>query len=371
MLYYDNKDDIVLENMQYRGSTMYTKQPKKLLIFNILDILKKYSDADHRLSQKKIEEILKTEYNMPADRKAIKRNLMNLIDFGYEIEYSEYVRTVPNPKTGKLEENYVLSDFYLVRQFTDGELRLLIDSLLFSNHVPSGQCKELIEKLEGLSNSYFRSRVKYISVAPNSQSDNMQIFLNVEILDEAISCHRKVSFRYLEYGTDKKQHPKKRSDGSEKYIVSPYQMAAKEGKYYLICNFDKYNDISNYRIDRIRDIEFLEEKAKPFDTLQGADGKPLNLSDYMKKHVYMYSGGDCRARIRVNRAMISDVIDLFGKEVSFSNENEADVTVTVYANEMSIERFALSFAPDVTVLEPKALADKVKKRLLKAAEKYK
>ena len=118
------------------------------------------------------------------------------------------------------------------------------------------------------------------------------------------------------------------------------------------------------------DIEILEEKAKPFDTLQGADGRPLDLSDYMKKHVYMYSGGDCRARIRINRAMISDVIDLFGKEVNFSDENETDATVTVYANEMSIERFALSFAPDVVVLEPKVLANKVKNCLLKAAEKY-
>ena len=29
-------------------------QPKKLLIMNILDILRKYTDADHRISQKDI-----------------------------------------------------------------------------------------------------------------------------------------------------------------------------------------------------------------------------------------------------------------------------------------------------------------------------
>ena len=40
---------------------MYTKQPKKLLILNILDILQKYSDADHRLSQKDIGDILEKE----------------------------------------------------------------------------------------------------------------------------------------------------------------------------------------------------------------------------------------------------------------------------------------------------------------------
>ena len=105
---------------------MYTAQPKKMLIMNILDILKKYTDENHRLSQKEIADILKSEYDMTVERKAVKRNLMNLIDFGYEIEYSESVRMVPNRSTGKLEESYILSDFYLVRDFTDSELRLLI-----------------------------------------------------------------------------------------------------------------------------------------------------------------------------------------------------------------------------------------------------
>ena len=64
---------------------MCAMQPKKLLIMNILDILKKYTDENHRLSQKEIEEILLNEYEMKTDRKAVKRNLMNLIEFGYDL----------------------------------------------------------------------------------------------------------------------------------------------------------------------------------------------------------------------------------------------------------------------------------------------
>ena len=177
---------IYTEVIHKDGNAMYTVQPKKLLIFNILDILQKYTDADHRLSQKEIEEILKNEYSMTVDRKAVKRNLMDLIDFGYEIEYSESVRMVPNCKTGEFEESYVLSDFYLVRDFTDSELRLLIDGLLFSKHIPYSQCKELVEKLEGLSNTYFRSRVKHIATLNDNSTDNKQVFFNVEQIDEAI-----------------------------------------------------------------------------------------------------------------------------------------------------------------------------------------
>ena len=64
----------------------------------------------------------------------------------------------------------ILSDFYLERDFSDAELRLLIDSLLFSKHIPYSQCKELIEKLEGLSNKYFEAKVKHIKIAAEEQA---------------------------------------------------------------------------------------------------------------------------------------------------------------------------------------------------------
>ena len=53
---------------------MYAKPPKKLLIMNILDILRKYTDENHRLSQNDILEILEREYQkaeMVSWRKAI------------------------------------------------------------------------------------------------------------------------------------------------------------------------------------------------------------------------------------------------------------------------------------------------------------
>jgi hypothetical protein len=60
----------------------FVNPPKKMLILNILDIQKKYSDENHRLSAKDIGEILQREYSQTVDRKAVKRNLMNLLDFG-------------------------------------------------------------------------------------------------------------------------------------------------------------------------------------------------------------------------------------------------------------------------------------------------
>lgn len=351
---------------------MYVKQPKRLLVMNILDILNRYTDENHRLSQKEISDILKREYSMHADRKAIRRNLLNLIDCGYPIEYSETVRMIPNSKTGEPEESYIWSDFYLERNFTDGELRLLIDSLLFSKHIPYSQCKELVGKLEGLSNIYFSSRIKHIARMPDDKANNKQIFLNIELLDEAISLSRKVSFHYLEYGTDKKLHKKKRPDGTvREYIISPYQMAAKEGKYYLICNYDKYDDISNYRIDRIADIKILDEQAKPFEKLKWSNGRTLDLAEYMRAHPYMYSSENVHVKFRISRAMISDIIDIFGSDVRFSDEDESGVTVSTVTNEMAAEQFAKNFSPDVVVLEPQELRNRLKDNLEKSLRFYK
>lgn len=68
--------------------------------------------------------------------------------------------------------------------------------------------------------------------------------------------------------------------------------------------------------------------------------------------------------------MIGDVIELFGTEVTFSDEDDAGVTVTAFTNEMAMEQFALNFAPDVTVLEPKKLRENVKNQLQQALGKY-
>ncbi|MGN0115385.1 MAG: helix-turn-helix transcriptional regulator [Acutalibacteraceae bacterium] len=352
------------------------KQQKKSMMINILEILQKYTDENHTLNQSDIIRLLKNDYGMTAERKAVRRNIEYLIENGYEIEYDETVRNVPtiDKKSGKtvMKKVKAWSGYYLKRQFTDGELRLIIDSVAFSQNIPKSQCEDLIEKIEGLSSKYFHSRIANIVEFIDNRTDNKQVFLNIELLDEAIIKQHKVKFKYLEYGTDKKMHKKTRDDGTEReYVVSPYRMAVKEGKYFLICNYDKYNDISNYRIDRICDIEILDEPVKPFETLDGSNGRWLDTAEYMNERPYMYSSENTHAQIRIVRPMISDVIDMFGKDVRFYDEDESGVSVSVSANERAVEQFAKNFAPDVMILSPKSLRDKVKTDLEKSLKYYK
>ena len=347
-------------------------EPKKTLIVHILDILRRYSDAEHTLSQKDILDILRREYDMDVERKAVRRNLQTLIDMGYGIEYTETIRNTPDPKTGELKENIVTSDYYLERDFTDAELRLIIDGLLFSSHIPYKQFKELVGKLEGLSNKYFKPHVKHIQTVPQDLPQNPELFYTIEVLDEAITRKRKVSFAYAEYRTDKKLHKRETADGHvREYIISPYQMAARDGKYYLICNLDGHDDIANYRVDRIVGIQLLEDQlARPFKELNDAYGKPLDLAKYMQEHIYMFSSSSTGVRFRIVKERISTVIDLFGTKVSFVNETDTHVDVIARVTEDAMFQFAKNYAPDVIVLEPKKLVDRLREDAKKVLAAY-
>ena len=344
---------------------LYTTPPKKNLIINILDILKKYSDENHRLSGKDIGDRLEREYSQKVDRKTIKRNLLNLIDSGYEIEYSETIRT---NKKGKEETIY--SDWYLNRDFADAELRLLIDSLLFSKHIPYNQCKELIEKLESLSSIYFKAKVKHIRNMPEKLRENRELFYTIEILDEAISERKKVSFYYNDYGLDKKPYPRKGEDGKPtEYIVSPYQMAATNSRYYLIGNRNVYPDASNFRIDRISAIRLLDEPAKPMKQVVGLE-KGLNLPKHMAEGIYMFTGKSVQVKFRTKQSLISDILDWFGHDVRLRKEEDDNVIATVTVNEQAMFYWSMQYGEHIEVLSPESLREKLGEAAGNMAEKY-
>ena len=247
---------------------MYTKQPKKLLPFNILEILQKYTDENHRLNQKEIQTLLARDYDMTVDRKSIKRNLMDLIDMGYEIEYTTITRMTVNKETGEKEESNILTGFYLIRDFTDSELRLLIDSILFSDYLTYSQCKELVGKLENLSSCHFRRRVRYVCDMPKERSQNQELFYNLDLLDEAITAKKQVQLVYEQ-------------DGNRLTLrVSPYQMMIQRGMYILICNQENKDCTSSLRLDCIRDISILDKYARPYTSLRDSNGQSFCISKY-------------------------------------------------------------------------------------------
>ena len=325
----------------------YGRQDKKFLNMLILEILEQHTDSDHCLTQLEIVDLLEKNYGIRCTRQTVKNNLMLLKDMGYEIS---------------LQGGVCL----MSRQFEDAELRMLIDSVLFSRTLSGAQAERLIEKLVGLGNKYFHAKVKHVSHLPKLiHSDNKQVLLNLDVLNDAIEQGRKVSFIYNSYGKDFKLHPKR----EEPYIVSPYQMVANQGRYYLLGNYDKYNNISHYRLDCMTNVQMLDDKVKPKDQVEDF-AKGYSLPRHMAEHIYMFSGPSVQVKMRVSEHMMGALIDWFGKEFRIVQEDADKLIVSVACNKLAMRYWALQYGEYAEILEPESLRDEIREAVNYMASFY-
>ena len=125
---------------------MYGTGTKKMLNMLILDVLKEYSDSEHRLLQQDIIDHLENDYGISCERRSVKSNIVSLRDMGYKI---------------KSDKGYYLE----TREFSDAELRLLIDSIFTSGAITNREAHQLAKKLEKFSNKFFKSHLTSITAA--------------------------------------------------------------------------------------------------------------------------------------------------------------------------------------------------------------
>ena len=327
---------------------MYATANKKMLNMLILDILKEYSDADHRLTQQEIIRLLKSNYDMECDRRSVKNNVLYLKELGYEIS---------------MDDGYYLVE----REFEDAELRMLIDSVLFSKQLTQKQAKDLIEKLRKQGNRFFPAKVSHISNLPDLQhADNKQLMYALDAVNDAITEKKKISFIYNSYGTDFQLHPRR----EKPYIVSPYQMVANNGHFYLIANYDKYDNISHYRLDKMTCVKILDDKVKPQKAIKDFS-QGFSLPKHMAEHIYMFSGPSVRVKLLAPADMMNELIDWLGKDFFVKKaDNDEEIIITLNCNEESMFYWALQYGPYVEVLEPESLRSRIAESVKKMAQKY-
>ncbi len=326
---------------------IYAGENKKMLNMLILEILKEYTDCDHRLTQKEIIDLLYHRYGAKSDRRTIHNNIQSLKDMGYEI----------NTQRGC---------YLMEREFDDAELRLLIDSVLFSKNLSVQQSKRLIEKLKGLGNRYFHAKVTHVCTLPNiCRTDNKHTMLVLDVLNDAIESKRKVSFIYNRFGTDFKLHPKR----SEPYIVNPYQMVANNGRYYLVGNYDKYDDVSHYRIDRITSIAMLPDRVKPKSKIKEFTNG-FNLPRHMAEHIYMFSGESVTVEFLADQEIMDELVDWFGRDFRIEENENGKIMITVKCNEKAMKYWALQYGEHINILKPQSLRESVGQVVEEMMKKY-
>lgn len=344
---------------------MYTRQSKNMLALQILDVLRKHSDTDHRLSQQDIKGLLETEHQVRVDRGTIRRNLFNLVDYGYDLEWTEIVR---RDKQG--EEFNICTDWYLLRMFDHSQLRLLIDSIFFSRYIPRGASAEMIDKLLSLGSRHFKVGVSNMRSLQEHAFTNPQLFYTIDVLDEAIQKRVQVKFEYNSVGLDKKLMPRRNKNGSIiQYHVNPYGMVVANGRHYLIGNNHRHSNYAHFRIDRITDIHLTEQGVKPMGEVSGLE-HGLNLPRHMIEHLYMFSDESVHADFLIPINMMDSVVDWFGTSVNNQAAEENQVKISVRVNRSAMRYWALQYARYVTVLSPHDLVEDIKQDLISALDRY-
>ena len=326
---------------------MYATGNKKMLNMLILEILRKYTDEDHSLTQQKIIKLLDMNYGMECDRRSVKNNILYLKELGYDIS---------------MEKGYRL----LSREFDDSELRILIDSVLFSKSISTKQSKELIEKIRSLPSNYFNAKVSHVSNLPElNRTINKQAMYSLDAINDAIANKKKISFIYNKIGTDFKLHPKR----EDPYIVNPYQIVANNGKFYLISNYDKYDNVAHFRIDKMTDVRVLDEKVKPMSKVPELE-RGLNLPKHMAEHFYMFSGSSVSAKIKTTEDMMSELVDWFGTDFRIIENMPDYITIRVICNQDALRYWALQYGPYVEIIEPESLRNRIKDNICNMTLKY-
>lgn len=322
-------------------------ESKKLALIRIWQILKEHSDYNHPLTQDDIAIHLKNDYGIVIERKAISRNISLLKEAGIEIESS---------RTGS---------YLKYRDFENSELHMLIDSVLCSKHITAKHSKDLIERICGLSNKYFKPGMKNIySVNDWSKTDNQALFYNIELIDTAIEAGRQVHYDYNKYGIDKKLHK------SSQQFVSPYQMILHNQRYYLMAYSEYWGNMVFHRLDHITNMTITDMPATPISKVSGYENG-INYKDLSSAMPYMYSDKPERIDFVADIGIVDQIIDWFGNEVKITgDEDEKKVKVSIKASPNAMEHWAMQYIRHVEIISPESLRIRIKQCLTEAIKKY-
>ena len=325
---------------------MESLEPKKLALIRILQILQTYSDSSHSLRQEDIACRLEEDYGIVIERKAISRNISLLKEAGFEIESN---------RSGS---------FLGGRDFTDAELRILIDGVLSSKYITAKYSKDLIDKLCALSSRYFRSHVSHIhTVGDWNKTENQALFYNIEIVDEAIERNRQIRFDYNKYGADKKLHK------TATHLASPYQLLLHNQNYYLMARNEYWKNIVYYRLDHITNMSITETPLTPITAVEGYE-KGINYKELSTALPYMYPDKPEWVEFIADASIIDQVIDWFGKDIRISKHDKEQVKIAVKVSPRAMEHWAMQYAGYVRIISPQPLVEKIKENLRDAAERY-
>ena len=172
----------------------------------------------------------------------------------------------------------------------------------------------------------------------------------MDIILDAIGKGKKIKFKYNRYYLDSLKNEKMKN---RELIASPYYLVNNQGKYYLVCNNNYFNDLANYRIERMLDIEILDEDIKPIKNLEGCENG-FDIAKYANENIYIFSTKAIDAKIKIdNDYIVSYVQDWFGKSAKiYQDKKDNKLYANIHGNEQALIYWCLQYGESIELLEP-------------------
>lgn len=313
----------------------------RLRFFYLLEILKRETDEEHPLSAQELCALL-AQRGVVTSRKSVYRDIAALNESGYEIGSTR------QPRQG----------FFLMnREFELPEIRLLIDAVQSAPFLTDKKTAGLTQKLcELVSRPQSEQLNSQLAVERRHKLGNEEIYYTIDALHAAICARKKVKFRY--YHMRIQDGRACRNEGRE-FTVSPYALLWDSDKYYLAANYEKYDTVANYRLDRMKHVRILDEPARPFEQVSQYWGT-FDAADYLRRSFGMYRGDIQQVLLRCEDALLEEMLDRFDKEdLQLTREqNGFSLRARVSVSEGFV-RWILQYGARVSVLEPDSLRERI------------
>jgi len=319
-------------------------------VLELKKILFEETDEDHFLSiAELIEKLQKSFPEMEKlDQKAIKRYMESFNDVGFDIIQGK-------AKYGK--NVYSHQD----RLFETYELRMLADAILSARFVTEDQAARIIQKLKQLTSKHIAktlpSPIKY-----NKSMNHIYSLTKVYIdaIHHAIQEQKTIAFKYGLFNLEKTFELNR--EGRE-YIYRPYELIWDRGYYYLVGEKDNKEGLSNYRVDRMRDVVILDQTFKR---------KEFNMDEYLHSTFQMFTGKGEWVEIQfTGKYLINAMIDKFGLDADIKKiDEDTFILKTKALVGEGFYNWLRGWGSCAKVLSPLSVAGKMKEEIEKMNKIY-
>lgn len=324
---------------------------QKLKLIAVLDVLREYSDEENPITASAICDLL-AERGITAERKSVYADIEALTDYGYDIVRS-----------------YSPKGFFLgSREFEEAEIYLLSDAVRTAKFISPKKTRVLVKKLDSLlSRGQRKKREKDIYFNPSQKCSNEEIFYNIDTISQAIRQNKMVEFDYV----SRELKGREFVDVIKKLWVSPYALTWQDDHYYLICNFQKYDNLVHMRLDRMSKVKIRKETARHFSEVSEYTDF-FDVADYTNKIFGMYTGNIQTIELCCKKKLAKTVVDRFSENIFITNVTDDEFCFSYKAAVSdALVTFLLNFGDEIKVINPQNLKEMIVNRAEKVINMYK